>query len=533
MEYAVLLGLIGATVLAGTLVLGSSVRETAQKLTQETVGDGGGTLGQNSGATSTATLLSMVRNATALHGRTVRVLIVWAVALVVTGLGFVRLCYWFHKRRRQTPSHADQGPSPSEEETLELQTRIYAKRQSLLRALSNDSDLLTRNQVAARHLMTKQLLVVSPTTSVAELKTLMESNRVHHLLVCEKGMRLVGVVSDRDLHGRGKTARAVMTPRPYSVAPDTPLGPAITCLINRHISCLPVVENGRLVGVITTVDLALVTQCVLQLWLRLARQSQDTPGWSEELVKVAEIVERDLNDQHLRLAGLSEVLGHLAHCAADRPCNLVVAQIEEILGATKRLTDLITKTHGAIQTQCKEKTIAVDSRTDPLTGLISRRGLEEILETMLAVKTSGGQPLSLLLMAIEGDCGESDLQAQEPEPRTMKAVAESVVAEVRDTDLVARYRPDTIAVVLPHTGPEGTDFAGHRIAEAAQAKLCGREPRFKVRLHTVSAVAGEPLEDFLSRADAALAEPADAEAGAPCLAGATGLGSTSDTVVTP
>jgi len=60
--------------------------------------------------------------------------------------------------------------------------------------------LLTTNQITVRHLMTPSPLVVSPETGIEELAKLMLSNRVHHLLVCEKKDQLVGVLSDRDLH---------------------------------------------------------------------------------------------------------------------------------------------------------------------------------------------------------------------------------------------------------------------------------------------------------------------------------------------
>jgi diguanylate cyclase (GGDEF)-like protein len=334
----------------------------------------------------------------------------------------------------------------------------------------------------------------------------MAANRVHHLLVCEKGDRLVGVISDRDLlTRRGKMARDVMTPDPCSITPDTPLGPAITCLISRHISCLPVVEHGRLCGVITTIDLALITQCVLQLWLRTVHEMQGNPVWTEELAKVAEMVRHDLEHQEMRFVGLTQTLGRLALCAEDKPCNLVIAQIEEILAATKRLTDLIAKTHGALEQQRQQTTTVVDSQTDPLTGLSSRRGLEEILETMLSMKTVSGQPFSLLLMAVQQCPGQSDRQGAELAPHMLRALAEWVVKGTRGTDLVARYRTDAFAIVLPHTGPEGASIAGQRIRQVLQKNLCEREILLAIRLAAVSAMDGEQLEGLLARADAALA----------------------------
>ena len=517
-EYCVLLGLICVMVIVGAFALGSPVRWAARKVTGVALAEAGAISGYAGGENPAAAVRAVQAVAPSHPDEPTRRLSFWAAAVVIAGLTFVCAYLWLCRCRKQPKDNGVREPSSSEAEPLELQARIYDKRQSLLRALSSDGDLLTKNEVAARHLMTQQLLVVSPATSVAELKTLLAANHVHHLLVCEKGDRLLGVVSDRDLHmRRGKTAQAVMTPHPYTITPDTLLGPAITCLLNRHISCLPVVEDGQLRGVITTIDLALVTQCVLQLWMRLARQSRSTPGWTEELAKVAEMVSRDLNEQHSRFAGLTESLGRLERCAEDKPCSLVVVQIEEILSATKRLTGLIAKSHSALQEQGRENTIPVDSRTDAQTGLISRRGLEEILGTMLAVKAPCGQPLSLLLMAIEGCPDADDPQTDVRDPRTLRAMAEWVVKLARSTDLVARYRPDVFAIVLPHTVSEGAGAASQRIRHSAPWYLDGSQRRFKVHLASVSAVDGERLSDLLARADAALAEAVYAEDDAPCL----------------
>jgi acetoin utilization protein AcuB len=71
------------------------------------------------------------------------------------------------------------------------------------------------------------------------------------------------VVSSHDLGGseagesarRGKSVAEVMTSRPVTVAPDTTVREAANRLRGRKIGCLPVVEKGRLVGIVTTTDL--------------------------------------------------------------------------------------------------------------------------------------------------------------------------------------------------------------------------------------------------------------------------------------
>lgn len=51
------------------------------------------------------------------------------------------------------------------------------------------------------------------------------------------------------------TAADIMTPDPVTVSPDTPLSEAARLLLERHFNGLPVVEGGRLVGMVTQSDL--------------------------------------------------------------------------------------------------------------------------------------------------------------------------------------------------------------------------------------------------------------------------------------
>ena len=122
--------------------------------------------------------------------------------------------------------------------------------------------------------------------------------------MCGRSGELVGVVSDRDLRqSRGATAQQLMSYPALSCAPDTPVSAAITYLMNENISCLPVVDGGRLCGVLTTTDLVLTLQCTLQLWLRLAQVLQHDSTWSKELDKIAASLDGELTAAEAGRAG--------------------------------------------------------------------------------------------------------------------------------------------------------------------------------------------------------------------------------------
>lgn len=113
---------------------------------------------------------------------------------------------------------------------------------------------------------------VSPDTSLMEIRQLLHQRGFHHLLVVDDGT-LVGVISDRDvlrtvspfLDTRSETprdvrtlakrARDLMRGDPVTVTPDTSAKEAAATLLDRSISCLPVVADGTLQGIVTTKDL--------------------------------------------------------------------------------------------------------------------------------------------------------------------------------------------------------------------------------------------------------------------------------------
>jgi len=137
----------------------------------------------------------------------------------------------------------------------------------------------------ARDVMTKQVISVTPDREVGEIARLMLENRISAVPVVDAQGALVGVVSEGDLIRRledeggaakswwlgllaspeeragayvkahGRLAREVMTPDPITVGPETSLAGAARLLEERHIKRVPVVENGRLVGILSRADL--------------------------------------------------------------------------------------------------------------------------------------------------------------------------------------------------------------------------------------------------------------------------------------
>ena len=119
-----------------------------------------------------------------------------------------------------------------------------------------------------------QLMYRSPVTieagaSLAEARGLMSAQKVRHLPVLDAG-KLVGMLSDADLGpyvgylGNTKV-NAAMTPNPIAIAPDAEADVAARLMLEHKVRALPVADGDAVVGVISVSD-------VLEDYIRAARR---------------------------------------------------------------------------------------------------------------------------------------------------------------------------------------------------------------------------------------------------------------------
>lgn len=116
-----------------------------------------------------------------------------------------------------------------------------------------------------REIMTGPVVRIHPDESVAVAARTLARCNIGMLAVCGSDGRLCGVVTDRDLVTRciaaGKQpaatpVKAVMTTNVVSVRPDMDTVAAAQLMGQQQVRRLPVLENGRLCGVVSLGDLA-------------------------------------------------------------------------------------------------------------------------------------------------------------------------------------------------------------------------------------------------------------------------------------
>lgn len=123
-------------------------------------------------------------------------------------------------------------------------------------------------------IMTRQLQTVLPDEFLHQVTNIFDRNNFHHIPVVKEGSQLVGIISREDFQkmnlyfflkttkengmaGKEEGLRAIdiMTPSPVSIDPDDSIGLAADIFLANRFHALPVVEDGELVGIVTSHDL--------------------------------------------------------------------------------------------------------------------------------------------------------------------------------------------------------------------------------------------------------------------------------------
>jgi CBS domain-containing protein len=124
-----------------------------------------------------------------------------------------------------------------------------------------------------RELMTGGPITVRPETPLQEARDLMAREGIRHLPVTRADGALAGIVTDRDIRlnlpSRATSLSAgeinhllarltigeIMTRTVITIGPDAPARDGARVMLDHRIGALPVVDDGRLIGIVTETDI--------------------------------------------------------------------------------------------------------------------------------------------------------------------------------------------------------------------------------------------------------------------------------------
>jgi acetoin utilization protein AcuB len=155
--------------------------------------------------------------------------------------------------------------------------------------------------------MRRDIVWVDEEDPMQKAVDLLKEKGIRHLPVLKGGEKLVGIVSDRDVKAASPSSatslevreiyylldrikiKEIMTKKPYTVSPSTPVEEAALIMREKKIGALPVIEKGKLWGIITETDILdafLEAMGIRGGGYRVELLLPDKPGQLFEVVKL-------------------------------------------------------------------------------------------------------------------------------------------------------------------------------------------------------------------------------------------------------
>jgi diguanylate cyclase (GGDEF)-like protein len=144
------------------------------------------------------------------------------------------------------------------------------------------------------------------------------------------------------------------------------------------------------------------------------------------------------------------------------------------------------------------------SATDPLTGLLNRRGFDDRLTEEVARAARHGESFALLMIDCDGLTALNGSDGHEAGDQALQHLASCIRDNKRISDVAARFGGDEFALLLTGIDPEGAVSAGDRIRETIAAGFPDGERRVTASVGIALYPRQRRPAQLLSAADAAL-----------------------------
>ncbi|PID14520.1 hypothetical protein CSV63_12155 [Sporosarcina sp. P34] len=197
-------------------------------------------------------------------------------------------------------------------------------KEAILEDIQSSMETILRPAVTAKELMTSPVKILTPDTTIEEAGRRMYRYGHSGYPVVENG-KLVGLITRRDLdkanhHGLGHApVKAYMTTKLYTIGPDASLEEIQELVIAHNIGRLPVIENGEIVGIVTRSNIIQV------LYSDMTADKKATNTLSS--TEIIEKMKKQLSEEALQqLKDIGETASHI-----DMPVYLIGGIVRDIL----------------------------------------------------------------------------------------------------------------------------------------------------------------------------------------------------------
>lgn len=250
-----------------------------------------------------------------------------------------------------------------------------------------------------------------------------------------------------------------------------------------------------------TVALQARSQTTDMGWHIVARQPQDSAyaparqamhqvlagGLAAALLAavIAWLVARRLSQDLKRLARAANDI-HGSGAAADIPRLHSSREVQRLSEALRGSIAQLQSANEAMECQVRERTLQLQqantelehqARSDPLTGLLNRRGFEFQLDFAMALARRSGRPLSVLVIDVDHFKRINDQHGHDEGDAVLRTLARVLRQRLRESDVLARMGGEEFLALLPDTTADAAVTIAEQLRELlAHSPMAHGEP---------------------------------------------------------
>jgi len=222
------------------------------------------------------------------------------------------------------------------------------------------------------------------------------------------------------------------------------------------------------------------------------------------LAEITTTVTNEVQQHHGNIQSVNDELSSIQQGDA----SAVAAAVCKLLVMNQRTQQRLAHAELRLQAQQRQlKDVASAAKTDPLTGLANRRGLDEDLANSLAKFVQRGRPTAILMLDIDHFKQFNDQHGHIVGDQALKQLADVLLAQARDSDSVARFGGEEFVVVFHGAKAAAVlERAENMRWEIGQTSILANGTALKITASAGLAELqpGDTPEKLLKRADEAL-----------------------------
>lgn len=189
----------------------------------------------------------------------------------------------------------------------------------------------------------------------------------------------------------------------------------------------------------------------------------------------------------------------------------VMADTKEMLQRNQKLEAELDKSSALMEVLQRDlEQVRKEAMTDGLTGLSNRKAFDAAIARVSEEAQASNTTFTLLMVDIDHFKSFNDNYGHQIGDQVLRLVARTLVEGVKGRDIAARYGGEEFAIILPETTLSAGVAVGNSLRKAVATKdVINRSTGEKLGRITMSVgvaefTSGEPTEDLIERADAAL-----------------------------